>query len=351
MAHGGNVWQGGPPARWQDHSANLRPEGMPDWVRRALEDSIQSAVYYPDPSSERGAAALARALGLPKECVLPTAGGISALDLATKRGIRSVLTVSPCFTEYAELAARYDIPVRSVSVLTDGHGIDTSLKAVCREVRAGDDVRLCSPMNPVGAAFPRENVLRLLRACEEKGAFLTLDEAFCEYCPDRIVRDLVTASDRLIIAGSLTKILAVPGVRIGYLCAAPKTIERLRSLRLTWEVSCFAEAILEALPDHLDEIARDARRNTVRREALRAALLKIGADVYPSEANFLLADLRTDARSIARKLREKGILARECMDYEGIADGHHLRLAVRTEEENTRLAEALEEAMACAENR
>ncbi len=36
MNHGGDVWQGAGPETWLDFSANLRPEGAPDWVVEAL---------------------------------------------------------------------------------------------------------------------------------------------------------------------------------------------------------------------------------------------------------------------------------------------------------------------------
>ncbi len=48
MKHGGNVWQGEKPSEWLDFSANLRPEGIPAWVKAALESAKAEARYYPD---------------------------------------------------------------------------------------------------------------------------------------------------------------------------------------------------------------------------------------------------------------------------------------------------------------
>ena len=84
---------------------------------------------------------------------------------------------------------------------------------------------------------------------------------------------------------------------------------------------------------------------------LKRALEGLGAFVYPSRAPFLLADFGRPVRPIAAALKKWGILVRECMDFEGVDDGAHLRLAVRTEDENVRLIDALREALACAENR
>ena len=49
MSHGGNVWFSGAPDQWLDYSANIRPGGAPEWVRRALEEGMKNAAYYPDP--------------------------------------------------------------------------------------------------------------------------------------------------------------------------------------------------------------------------------------------------------------------------------------------------------------
>ena len=73
MAHGGQVWQGGDPDRRLDFSANLRPEGLPNWVVAALNEAIFEVRYYPDVAMDRERSALSQYLRLPEDCVLPTA--------------------------------------------------------------------------------------------------------------------------------------------------------------------------------------------------------------------------------------------------------------------------------------
>ena len=108
--------------------------------------------------------------------------------------------------------------------------------------------------------------------------------------------------------------------------------------------------MLCALPQNAQSLRRDAEINEVRREGLRRGLEALGSFVYPSGANFLLADLRCSAASVAERLRGAGILVRECMDFSGINDGRHLRLAVKDEASNRRLLYELKGAMTCAEN-
>ena len=160
MTHGGNVWQGEGPKHWLDYSANLRPEGAPEWVKSALLRAVDSAAYYPDPEMKRARRAMAQALNLPEENVLPTAGGISAIDLIARQSERAVLT-TPCFEEYERQSREHGAPVRKVSLL-DGRRLISPAEALRKELRGGETVWLCNPMNPVGAAFSRDEVAALL---------------------------------------------------------------------------------------------------------------------------------------------------------------------------------------------
>lgn len=351
MIHGGNVWQGSSPAQWLDYSANIRPEGAPDWVKNALTDAMESISYYPDPEMKRARAALAAYLELPAECVLPAAGGISAIDMAAQLGSERMLQFTPCFAEYAQLSANRGKQIESIPLLGARRQIGDPATQLGDRLSEGGTVWLCNPLNPVGCAFSVEQISRLLARVEEKNGWLVVDEAFIEYCPHCSAAALVRSHERLLITGSMTKILGIPGVRLGYLCAHPRTLERIAKYQLTWEVNCFAEAVLCALAAHREDIRLDAKRNACRRTQLVQGLEALGIAVYPSQAAFVLADFASDVRPLVQALREKGILVRECMNFEGIDDGCHLRLAVKDEASNARLIAAIREEWICAANR
>lgn len=350
MMHGGNVWRGEQPSEWLDYSANIRPEGAPEWAKDALSSAMQYVSYYPDPSMRRAKAALSAALGIRSDCICPTAGGISAIDLATHLPASGMLLFTPCFGEYEMLSARREKEIQKVSLLESRHCIGDPAERIRDVLREGCAVWLCNPLNPVGIAFGKAQIGALLSQVEAVKGWLIVDEAFIDYCPQHSVVAMVEQHERLVVTGSMTKILGIPGVRLGYLCAQPQILEQLTRFQLTWELSCFAEAVACALPLHEAEIREDARRNAQRRETLREALESLGAYVYPSEAAFLLADLGRPAAPIAKSLEEKKILVRECMNFDGLDDGCHLRLAVKDERSNRKFIEALREALRCAES-
>ena len=340
--HGGNVWQGGAPEDWLDFSANLRPGDPPEWVRSVLNDAISRAAYYPDPAMREARASLAEYLGLNEKWVLPTAGGISGIALAAQLPVAGMMAFAPCFGEYARTAELRGFLLEFLPLIDGDRRILSPAEVLGDRDINSRAVWLCNPLNPVGIAFSRSEIESLLARIEANGGWLVLDEAFIHCCPERSSIDLLTEHPRLLIVGSLTKSLGIPGVRLGYLCARPDVLKMLAEHQTTWELSCFAEGVLRALPAHTEELRAEAQKNAARRVALRGELERLGVYVYPSEANFLLADFKRKVAPIAARLRERGILVRECMDFSGIQDGQHLRLAVKDEIANARFIETLE---------
>ncbi len=350
MIHGGNVWQGTSPDQWLDYSANIRPEGAPDWVKDALMNAMDRISYYPDPTMKKAKQALSNYLELPAEYVLPTAGGISAIDMATHLQCTGTLQFAPCFAEYSMLSGNRGKNVGNIPLLTGRHVIGDPAEQAKDMLFEGCTVWLCNPLNPIGCAFTPEQIERLLTLVEEKHGWLVVDEAFIEYCLEYSAVSLIHDHERLLIIGSMTKILGVPGVRLGYLCAQPQVLEQIGKYQLTWELSCFAEAVLCALPDHKADVWEYSQTNARSREHLRKGLEGLGVYVYPSEAAFVLADFGKPVDGLIEKLKAKGILVRQCINFEGVNDRCHLRFAVKDEVSNNKLLEAIREEMICAEN-
>ena len=323
MKHGGNVWGNGKPEAWLDFSANLRPEGTPSWVMQAMQEALCDTRYYPDRAVRAAKRGLAAYAGVSPECVLPTAGGAAAIDLALSISYGKVYVMPVTFGEYAERAKIYG---RNVS----------PWQGTCEQ---GDTVVLCNPNNPTGEAMTRMQVLSLFEHVRSCGAEMIVDEAFIDFCPEYSVRRDVQPG--LTVVGSLTKTLCIPGVRLGYVCAAKEKMAEFERRALPWSVSTLASAVAEKLPEHLEEIKEDAAKNAACREKLTTALRVLGAKVMPSSANFLLADFGCDMTDAVARLKEKHILVRTCASFS--LPPCVWRLAVKTEEENARLIACLEE--------
>ena len=323
--HGGDVWREGRPGDWLDFSASLNPDGPPEWVRSALASGLRDAAYYPDPRAEAARAGLAAHLGVASACVLPTNGGVDAAAIAASLSPRHAI-VQPTFQEYARLCgAHRDVAWAKLGEYVPG---------------PGECLWLCNPNNPTGDAMSRMDVIHLLERMEAVGGRLVVDEAFIDYCPEHTVRDLVTSRPALIVLGSLTKVLAIPGIRLGWIAAHPTVIAQAREYSMPWRLNCVATAVAEALPEHEADFLTIRVLNERRRAIFADELHRIGARVYPSEANFLLCDFGRDMRPVIDALRDQLILVRPCGMFPGLTHGH-VRLCVRSEGENGILIGAL----------
>jgi histidinol-phosphate/aromatic aminotransferase/cobyric acid decarboxylase-like protein len=137
-----------------------------------------------------------------------------------------------------------------------------------------------------------------------------------------------------VVVGSLTKLLACPGLRIGYVLADPGLIAGLRQPE--WSVNGLAAAALPALLERVDlagwaSAVRALRGQLV--EVLRAA----GLEPEPSDANYVLVP----APGLRARLAPHGILVRDCASF-GLPG--HARIAVPGPAGLARLEEALCEA-------
>ncbi|MCW5200421.1 cobyric acid synthase, partial [Desulfobulbus sp. F4] len=156
---------------------------------------------------------------------------------------------------------------------------------------------------------------------------------------------LACCRENIITLCSLTKLFAVPGLRLGFLAASEVLCQKIKAQLAPWPINTLALAagafVLHETDyiRHSQETVRNCREKLCRELAESLPQLR----VIEGAANFLLMHMRGPlmASGLADALlREFKIAIRVCDDYEGL-DGQYFRIAVRSEEENSRLVEAL----------
>ena len=133
------------------------------------------------------------------------------------------------------------------------------------------------------------------------------------------------------------------GLRLGYaLCGSASFAERLQNEGQPWPVSGPAQSAgISAL---MDESYVNQLRSLIasERQRLSCGMKRLGLRVIPGQANYLLFQC-ADAE-LALKLRERGVLIRDCSSFDGLSSGW-FRIAIRTEAENDRLLQVLREVL------
>jgi histidinol-phosphate aminotransferase len=315
---------------------NVMSGGPPEWLRTALHEALDAdGPRYPD--ERPAAAALAALHGRDPAEVVPTNGAAEALWLlpaALRPGLAAC--VHPAFTE-AEAALRaHGVPV--ARVLRDperGFALDPAAVP-----DAADLVVVGNPASPSGTLDPAAALLALRRP----GRVVAVDEAFMDLVPGEpgsLVREPLAD---VIVVRSLTKSMALPGVRAGYAVAAPAVAERLRAVRPPWSANALALAALTAIAKRPEALAAAAERGATERADLAGRLDGVaGVRTWPGAANFCLVEV-ADGPAVVAALRGRGIAVRPAGSFPGLGPGH-LRITARSGPENERVAGALAEAV------
>jgi histidinol-phosphate aminotransferase len=313
-----------------DLAVNVLAGGPPPWLRAAVASALSDLGAYPDEAD--AVAAVAERHGRSGDEVVLLNGASQAFWLAAALGPRRPVCVHPSFTEpeVALRAARR--PPRRVV-------LDAPWELRAADVPDDADlVVVGNPTNPTGVLHRRAELAALCRP----GRITLVDESFMDFVPGE---PETLAAERalpgLVVARSLTKLHAIPGLRAGYLLAPVPIAARLRAQRPAWSVNALALAAVEAIaarPGHAATIAADtaaARADLVER--LEAKLPD--ATVYEGAANFVLVDL-PGGGGVAERLRDQGIAVRPCASFPGLT-ADHLRLTVRDPATHARVAAAL----------
>ncbi|WP_337133808.1 aminotransferase class I/II-fold pyridoxal phosphate-dependent enzyme, partial [Staphylococcus aureus] len=93
---------------------------------------------------------------------------------------------------------------------------------------------------------------------------VVVDEAFIDFADEEggegqaqeALTPLLARFDHLILLRSLTKRYTLPGLRLGYLLAAPETVEAAASLQPAWSVNGLAAELVAPLLADRDFLAR-----------------------------------------------------------------------------------------------
>ncbi|MFN7740199.1 MAG: pyridoxal phosphate-dependent aminotransferase [Cyanobacteriota bacterium] len=385
--HGGNRLAvarslGCRPEQLLEASASLVPFGPPASVRRSLRRALAGAAIrdYPDREHQALRQEIAQRHGLEAARVLPGKGAAELFTWAGRDAAQAGVSLLPLpgFADYQRALACWQgawrplaLPLRwsgpfpqpfAAPIEADLADLDTAATittsttstaataantaAAAAANPAAAVVWITNPHNPTGQLWSRESLEPLL----ERFAMVIVDEAFLPLVPGGEAQSMLPWVGRcpgLVVIRSLTKLAAIPGLRLGYALADPTRLARWAAWRDPWPVNGLAAAAGVAL---MADRAWDRRvQGWLAREGpwLAAELAQLpGLVPMASAANFLLVrgeragqPCSLNGLRLALEQRHR-ILVRDCRSFTGLGESW-LRLAVLDRRGNRRLLGAL----------
>lgn len=283
-----------------------------------------------------------------EEDYLLVGNGAAELIGALGRALKGRLSISfPAFNEYVRCFRGCEI----VPIAGAENDFQADARQLCEIAGRTDILAVVNPDNPSGSFLPFEALARVLDACREHHTICIVDESFADLAAPGVRytllrNDILERYPELIAIKSISKSYGVPGLRLGVLASSNKELIRaLRDDLPIWNINSFAEYFLQISSLYREEYRTACDRLAEQRALLQEKLSKIRyLKVYPSQANYIMCQVtgRYGAKELATRLiGEYDILIKDLSEKSGFDGGQFIRVAVRDEEENEQLYQAL----------
>lgn len=331
--HGGDIYTY---KNMLDFSVNVNPFGPSEEVLEAAKNAVCQAGTYPDSQCRELRERLAWKLQVPQSGLIVGNGAAELfflLVLAEKP--RKALIPVPAFAEYEQALKTVECEVEYYYLKQEQNfRITEEFYTAVEQEENCDMIFLCSPSNPAGQTVEPELLKKLIRLCEKKKIRLVLDECFIDFLEQPGQYSMLRQVEKcrsLFLVRAFTKMHAIPGLRLGYgICSDQKLLEKMNRMRQPWSVSGPAQAAGIAALEETGRVEETRRFVYRERRKLEQELCRMGMQVIPSEANFILLYSKIPLFEL---LLKEGILIRNCENYQGLGEGWY-RIAVRRQEEN-----------------
>ena len=293
---------------------------------------------YPDPHQAALKARIAPIKGVPVENLFLGNGSDEAIDLIYRifcePGKDNAVIMTPSYGMYGVAAAINDVAVRSVMLDADFNLDTEALLEACDE--RTKVIFLCSPNNPSGNAFPKD---QLLDICDRFPGIVVVDEAYIDFSEKGTLAAEAVRRDNIVVLQTLSKARAMAGLRIGMAISSREIIRLMSMVKYPYNLS---RAAMEKALDFIEKpIDTEVDVIINERKRLTGVLPRYSfvEKVFPSDANFLLVRV-DDAYALYDYLLNEGIIVRNRTRVPGC--DRCLRLTVGLPAENDALLNALD---------
>ena len=319
-------------------NANENPYGPSPAAMQAARDSLVRAWRYPDEEVDELIAAVARLHGVSEDQVAIGNGSSEILKIAASAFLdrtHKLVVADPTFEAIVIYARAMGVDVAKVAL--DGrYGHD--VERMAEAAKDAGIVYVCNPNNPTATITPK-SALRTLIDAVPRSTIVIVDEAYHHFATSsdyESVIPLVASHPNLVVSRTFSKIYGMAGLRCGYAIAQHATIEKMR-VQQPWDsINAVALAAARASLADVEQVPRGRKRNSETRAWVSAQLDRLGFKHLPSEANFMMIDVRNDVRPVIRGMRERGVHVGRLFP----ALPHHLRVTIGTPEQMARFIDA-----------
>jgi histidinol-phosphate aminotransferase len=328
--------------------SNENPWGPSPKAMKAISDEIKSINRYPESQLHELVAEIADYSGVEdSQVIIGGDGADEIIDVLAKTFIEpddEFIVPLPSYMYYEYLLKQYG--ARPVYAKWDLDENKLDVESIFDSITPKTKMMfLCSPNNPTGTLIDNEVLIEI--ASKNPEILIVIDEAYFEYS-EVTNKDLINEFDNIFIIRTMSKVLGLAGMRIGYGLACEEIIEYMHRIKPVFSLTRLSfVAALNTFRDK-DYIEESIRKGIESRQYLYDEISKIdGLDVFPSKSNFMLIrvkDTGFTASELALELMKKGIIVRDCTSFKGL-DEYWIRISICTLDEDEKFIKILKEVL------
>lgn len=328
--------------------SNENPWGPSPKAMKAIENEIKSINRYPESQLHELVAEIAKYSQVKdSQVIIGGDGADEIIDVLAKTFIDDgdeFIVPLPSYMYYEYLLKQYGAkPVYARWDLEKNElDVDSIYESITEKTKM---IFLCSPNNPTGTLIDKKILAEI--AFKNPEILIVIDEAYFEYS-EVTNKDLIDEYNNIFIIRTMSKVLGLAGMRIGYGLACEEIIEYMHRIKPVFSLTRLSfVAALNTFKD--TEYIRDSIEKGIEsRQYLYDEISKIeGLNVFPSKSNFMLIGIKDTgftAAELALELMKKGIIVRDCTSFKGL-DEYWIRISICTLEEDKKFIEILKEVL------
>jgi len=335
-----------------DHAYLYNLYFPPKAVLTHLKENIQDIVLNYPMAQDALAKLMAKLINQPAERIVVGNGAAEIIKILSGHLAKKIIVPVPSFNEYVNAAPDgqvIEFPLEFPSFQLD---VD---KFAAEAIKAGADMAVVvTPNNPTSLHVPRADLISLSEKLEKNDCMLIIDESFLDFTVNKeniSLEQEIEKYPNMAILKSMSKAYGICGLRIGYLLTANlKFASAVRKEIHIWNINGFAEEFLRILPDYQQEFLASCKTVVNDRDIFYSQLCAIpDMKVFKPDANYIFCRLPDDALSgsevTKRLFIEHNIYIKDSNGKTQPEADRYIRIASRTQEENSKLIDALLDVM------
>ncbi len=335
-----------------DHTYLYNLYFPPKEVFTHLKDNIQDiALNYPM-AQDALAGLIGQIIKQPTERIIVGNGASEIIKILSGHLSKKIIVPVPSFNEY-------------VNAAPEGHAVEFPLefpsfhldtdKFATEAIKTGADMAVViTPNNPTSLLVPKTDLIRLAQKLDKHNCMLIIDESFLDFAENKEQISMEKDVDKypnVAVIKSMSKAYGICGLRIGYMLTANlEFAAKVRNGIHIWNINGFAEEFLRILPRYKQEFEDSCEKVKSDRDMFYEKLCAIeGMTVFKPDANYVFCRLPDTALSgpeITKRLFiEHNIYIKDSVGKTQPDASRYVRIASRTNKENSKLIEALKDVM------